>query len=216
LPEAGARPPEYFTAEIGRQIPPFELSLDQSRVELLARYLAELDLWRRRTNLTGPMSAEDLVAHVLESAFGERLIPHGARLLDIGSGAGLPGIPLAIARLDLAVTLLEPRARRVTFLRHVARTVPVVNVAVDQARALQQRLAGFSAATCRGVANLAAVIGRAEFLEPKALLLAWTTEPQEIGKVLAATFALERTEPVPGSRRKVVAVYRKLPIGPIP
>jgi 16S rRNA (guanine527-N7)-methyltransferase len=93
LPEAGARPPEFFAAEIETRLPAFGLSLDQGRVALLARYLAELDLWRRRTNLTGPMSAGELVTHALESVFGERLIPHGTRLLDIGSGAGLPGIP---------------------------------------------------------------------------------------------------------------------------
>ena len=54
---------------------------------------------------------------------GSSLIVHGARVVDIGSGAGLPGLPLSIAREDLDVTLVEPRAKRCTFLRHVVRTL---------------------------------------------------------------------------------------------
>ena len=54
--------------------------------------------------------------HLLNSAVVAELIPPGARVVDAGSGAGLPGIPLALARPDLAVTLLEPLARRHAFL----------------------------------------------------------------------------------------------------
>jgi 16S rRNA G527 N7-methylase RsmG len=83
LQEAGAQPPEFFASEINSQLPRFGLSLDESSHLGLSRYLAELDLWRRRTNLTGPISGEELVSHALESAVGEKLIPDGARLLDI-------------------------------------------------------------------------------------------------------------------------------------
>ena len=110
LDEAGAQPPEFFAAEILTQLPRFGLSLGAPEVTSLARYLAELDLGRRRTNLTGPLSGQDLVSHALESALGVRLISHGARVLDIGSGAGLPGIPLAIAGPSLTMTLLAPRS----------------------------------------------------------------------------------------------------------
>ena len=54
--------------------------------------------------------------HLLNSAVVAELIPAGARAVDVGSGAGLPGIPLALARADLALTLLEPLARRAAFL----------------------------------------------------------------------------------------------------
>lgn len=67
--------------------------------------------------LIGPREGERLwERHVLNSLPVGTLIPVGAQVLDVGSGAGLPGIPLAIDRPDLAITLLEPLARRVAFL----------------------------------------------------------------------------------------------------
>jgi 16S rRNA (guanine527-N7)-methyltransferase len=209
LPEAGARPPDFFAAEIAGQIPAFGLSVDLQRIALLARYLAELDLWRRRTNLTGPMSGEELVAHALESALPENLIPHGIRLLDIGSGAGLPGIPLAITRPDLRVTLLEPRARRAAFLRHAARTVPVENCDVLEERVQGLKEPVSEAATVRAVGGLAATIGRAPFLVQKGALFVWTTEPLALEAALARLFSLETVLPVPGSRHRIVALLRR-------
>jgi 16S rRNA (guanine527-N7)-methyltransferase len=208
LPEAGARPPEFFSAEIERQIPAFGLSVDQPRVALLARYLAELDLRRRRTNLTGPLSTEKLVSHVLESALGEKLIPHGIRLLDIGSGAGLPGIPLAIARPDIAVTLLEPRGKRAAFLRHGARTVPVGNAEVLEVRVQSLEEPRYEIATARAVGNLAEQIGSAPFLATGGALLAWTTDAKALEGPLAKLFSLETVLPVPGSRHRVIALLR--------
>ena len=209
LPEAGARPPEFFAAEIETQVPAFGLSLDQDRVALLARYLAERDLWRRRTNLTGPLSAGELVTHALESVFGEKLIPHGTRLLDIGSGAGLPGIPLAIARPDLAVTLLEPRGKRAAFLQHSARTVPLQNVEILEARVQSLVEPLFGVATARAVGDLAENVGTAPFLVPNGALLAWTTDPAALEAPLAKLFSLETVLPVPVSRRRVIALLRR-------
>ena len=209
LPEAGARPPEFFAGEIARQIPAFAFSLESPRVAFLARYLAELDIWRRRTNLTGPLSAEELVFHALESALGESLIPHGIRLLDIGSGAGFPGIPLAIARPDLSVTLLEPRGRRAAFLRHAARAVPVGNVEVREARVQGLVEPVYDLAAVRAVGDLAERIGRARFLVARGSLLAWTTEPAALEGPLGKLFSLETVLRVPGSRKRVIALLRK-------
>ena len=209
LPEAEARPPEFFAAEIEKQVPAFGLSRRCLPVPPLADYLAELDLWRSRTNLTGPLSAEELVSHALESVLGEKLIPHGIRVIDIGSGAGLPGIPLAIARPDLAMTLLEPRGRRAAFLRHAARAVPVPNSTVLEKRiqVLQEPL--YDAATVRAVGDLATVVGQAPFLVERGVLLAWTTEPRILETQLAGLFSLETVLPVPGSRRRVIALFRR-------
>src|SRR5262245_61450873 len=83
----------------------------------LASYLSELDHWRRKVNLTGRLAPSELAEHALEAVLGSELIPHDARVVDIGSGAGLPGLPLAIARPDLDMTLVEPRQKRCAFLR---------------------------------------------------------------------------------------------------
>lgn len=211
LEEAGARAPEFFGAEIEKRVPAFGLSLEQPEVSRLARYLAELDLWRRRTNLTGPMAAEELVFHALESVFGEKLILHGARVVDIGSGAGLPGLPLALARPDLSVTLLEPRGKRAAFLRHAIRALPVRNARVLESHVEKLLEPAYDVATVRALANLADIMKKPVFLESNGALISWTTEPQKLAEMLSRNFSLERTEHVPGTRVKFVAVYRKRP-----
>jgi 16S rRNA (guanine527-N7)-methyltransferase len=211
LDEAGAQPPEFFAAEILSQLPRFGLSLGAPKVSSLARYLAELDLWRRRTNLTGPISGDDLVSHSLESAFGVKLISHGARVLDIGSGAGLPGIALAIALPSLTVTLLEPRSLRAAFLRHAVQTVPVRNADVVEERI--ERFSGrtYEVATTRALGNIPRLMGGAEFLVAGGVLLSWTTEPQALAQSLKKVFSLETVEPIPESQRRVLALLRKRP-----
>jgi 16S rRNA (guanine527-N7)-methyltransferase len=211
LDEAGAQPPEFFAAEILSQLPRFGISLDAQEVSSLARYLAELDLWRRRTNLTGPLSGEDLVSHSLECASGARLISHGARVLDIGSGAGLPGIPLAIALPGVTMTLLEPRSLRAAFLRHAVQIVPVKNAEVVEERV--EKLTGrkYDVATTRALGNIARLMRGAEFLVRGGELLSWTTEPQALAQSLKKTFSLETIQPIPESRRRVLALLRKRP-----
>ena len=209
LEKAGARPPEFFALEIEKQAPLFGISLEATAVGRLSRYLAELDVWRRRTNLTGPLSAQELVSHCLESVFGQQLITHGARVLDIGSGAGLPGIPLAIARPDLSVSLLEPRRKRAAFLRHIARSVPVGNSNILEERVEKLFLSMFDLAAVRAVGNLARTLGGAGFLAKDGRLLAWTTDAHGLAATLADVLTLERALPVPGSDRRVLALFRK-------
>lgn len=73
--------------------------------------------------------------HMLNCAVVADLIPDGARVIDVGSGAGLPGIPLALARPDLAITLLEPLARRTTFLDEITERLGLSDVDVVRGRA---------------------------------------------------------------------------------
>lgn len=89
----------------------------------LERYLDELRTWGRRVNLVGSTRAEALARHVDDALAAVPALPHGARVADLGTGAGLPGIPIAIARPDLSMSLVEIRERRVAFLRHVVRTL---------------------------------------------------------------------------------------------
>ena len=84
------------------------------------RYVARLATDGVTRGLIGPREVPRLWdRHVLNSAAVAEVVPHGARVVDVGSGAGLPGIPLGLARPDLAVTLVEPMARRVEFLEEV-------------------------------------------------------------------------------------------------
>ena len=209
LPEAGARPPEFFAAEISLKAPVFGVTLAAPVSKRLVQYLAELDTWRRRTNLTGPFESAELVGHALESVLGQNLIPHGIRLIDIGSGGGFPGVPLAIARPDLNVTLLEPRKKRVEFLQHVVKTLPVENAVVVQKRVQVLKDSKFDVATIRAVGEPATTIGEAPFLANGGLLLIWTTEPSTLSDALHERFASGSVLRVPGSQRRRIAVYQK-------
>jgi len=108
--------------------------------------------------LIGPREVDRLwERHLLNSAVVGERIPQGVRVIDIGSGAGLPGVPLALARPDLDVTLLEPMARRVAWLEEVVQTVRL-SAAVVRGRAeepdIKQQLSGADVVVARAVAPL--------------------------------------------------------------
>jgi len=87
-------------------------------------YLAELKVWNSRMNLTAIETDEDVVTrHFLDSLTPYRLITGATRLLDAGTGAGFPGIPLKLVKPDLRVTLLDSVTKKVLFMRHIIRTL---------------------------------------------------------------------------------------------
>jgi 16S rRNA (guanine527-N7)-methyltransferase len=198
-------PPEGFRTLLRNALPAFSLQLTESQEQHFARYLAELDTWRRRVNLTGRLSGEDLVSHALESAVGAPLLPSRGSLVDIGSGGGFPGVPLAILRPELSVTWLEPRERRAAFLRHVARTLPVANAIVESARAQDLPESGFDFATSRAVAIES--LDPVRFVKPGGGLLLWTTATAAAGTPPPG-FRRESVLAIPLTRERVIALYR--------
>ena len=141
------------------------LAMDVAGVERLLVYLAELMKWSRRVNLIARDTPE---AQVVETHFLDSLtlLPFldGAgevHLLDVGSGAGFPGLALACVRPDARFTLCEPRQKRVSFLRHVVRTLGLANVEVVAER-VEAHLADwpgrFTHITSRAVAEPAAFL----------------------------------------------------------
>lgn len=120
-----------------------------------AELLAEQGVDR---GVIGPREVDRLwERHLLNSAVLAELLPRECRVVDVGSGAGLPGIPLAIARPDLRVTLLEPMARRVEWLREVVTelelTAEVVRGRAEEGP-VRDRWGGHDAVTARAVAPL--------------------------------------------------------------
>ena len=141
------------------------LAMDAAGVERLLVYLAELMKWSRRVNLIARDTPE---AQVVETHFLDSLtlLPFldGAgevHLLDVGSGAGFPGLALACVRPDARFTLCEPRQKRVSFLRHVVRTLGLATVEVVAER-VEAHLADwpgrFTHITSRAVAEPAAFL----------------------------------------------------------
>lgn len=202
-------PPEAFEKLLEAEALRRGMALTHPDLKAISRYLGELDGWRRRVNLTGDLAPEDLCAHALESAAGAALIPHGAQVIDIGSGAGFPGVPLAIVRGDVRVTLLEPRRKRAAFLRHAVRSVPLENASVLEERVEELSRGGFLVATTRALGELPELLGAADFLAPGGVLLAWTTDPGALAAELAPLFRLEQAVPLPASQRRAIAVLTR-------
>ena len=102
----------------------------------LARYAALLLRWNERVNLLARGVGPDEIVerHLLDSLALLRLVRPTGHLLDVGSGAGLPGVPLRLAAPGASVTLLEPRAKRAAFLRTAARELSLPDLAVREGR----------------------------------------------------------------------------------
>ena len=131
------------------------------RLPLAERYTELLATEGVLRGLIGPREAPRLwERHVLNSAVLGEAVPEGASVCDIGTGAGLPGLVLAIARSDLVVTLVEPLLRRTTFLDEVVSELGLSHVTVVRGRA--EDLHGtvtFDVVTSRAVAPLERLLG---------------------------------------------------------
>ena len=101
----------------------------------LLRLLDELEQWNRAYNLTAIETREAMVAaHLLDSLSASTELS-GTRIADLGTGAGFPGLPLAIAHPQLHFTLIDATAKKVRFVAHAARTLELSNVEALHARA---------------------------------------------------------------------------------
>ena len=110
------------------------LKLPADAPATLCGYMEVLQQWNRKYNLTAVREPEQMVSrHILDSL---AVVPwvHGARVLDVGTGAGLPGIPLAVAFPERHFTLLDSHGKKIRFVTHVATTLGLRNVEVVQAR----------------------------------------------------------------------------------
>jgi 16S rRNA (guanine527-N7)-methyltransferase len=137
------------------------LELSQQQLGQFLRYREELLDWNTRINLTAITDPEEVqLKHFLDSL--SLLMAYdvpNARLLDIGAGAGFPGIPLKIVRPQWQVLLLEATGKKVLFLQHIIETLHLKNVVAVQGRAeelarISEYRASFDSVTARAVASL--------------------------------------------------------------
>lgn len=114
-----------------------QLAIDSTAAQLdrLRGYLALLQKWNRAYNLTAITEPQRMVTHhLLDSLSIVDAIPQRARCLDVGTGAGLPGIPLAIMRPDSSWVLLDSNGKKTRFVQQVVAECELANVKVVQAR----------------------------------------------------------------------------------
>ncbi len=166
---------------------PFGLDLSSVQQEQILAYLQLLLRWNEKINLTAVRNPEECVTR----HFGESLFIGGhyqlqGDLLDIGSGAGFPGLALKIAFPGLTVSLLEPVAKKRAFLKEAVRVCGFSQVAVRgerlEALASANPLQKFNFATMRAVGNLELHVPlAAQCLKPEGSLLLWLSQDQVAG-----------------------------------
>jgi len=143
------------------------IELSPEQVEQFAVYYRELTDWNRRVNLTAITGYEEVqVKHFLDSLTVTLALKpgdKGFRLIDVGSGAGLPGIPLKILMPDIKLTLLEATAKKAAFLNHISHKLGLEDVEVVVGRAediahREQYREQFDIVLSRAVASLASLV----------------------------------------------------------
>jgi len=153
--------------------------LDSYGLEKFTAYLTLLQKWNARTNLTSIRDEEGILSrHFLESILGARALPPGlTTLLDFGSGAGFPGLPIAILRPEITVTLAESQNKKASFLREAVRTLDLsTKVHSGRAEELKQK---FDCITLRAVDKMESAIPAAiQLLTPTGWLAILTTHPE--------------------------------------
>ena len=185
-----------------------DLHLDPALETPLLDYLALLLRWNRTYNLTAVRDPREMVTkHLLDSL---AMHPHvdglardGGALADLGTGAGLPGIPLAIAKPGLRVTLVESAGKKARFMREAVRHLKLADVQVAESRIEALDMPGaFDAITARALATLPLLVEwGGPLLKPDGRLLAMKgVEPAEEIAALPEGWAVEAVHPlrVPG------------------
>ncbi len=154
--------------------------LDAGLADRFGAYAALLMRWNARMNLTAVRDADGILRrHFTESIVCARALPAGiATLLDLGSGAGFPGIPVALCRAEIRVTLAESQGKKAAFLREVGRVLGLA-VAIHGGRA-EDLAGGFDCVTLRAVERMAEAVRIAERLvNPGGWLAVLTTTDDE-------------------------------------
>jgi 16S rRNA (guanine527-N7)-methyltransferase len=186
-----------------RRLTELGLPLDLEARTKFLDYLALIEKWNQVYNLTSIRDVEKMISvHLLDSL---AVVPHigGPRVLDVGSGAGLPGIPLAIAKPELQVTLLESSQKKAAFLKQAVAELQLKNASVVCERVETWRPAKkFDCIIARALGELAEFVALAQhLLAPKGVFAAMKgVHPgEEIGR-LPLGFRVKQALPlsVPG------------------
>jgi 16S rRNA (guanine527-N7)-methyltransferase len=153
---------QEYSNEIG-------IALNEEQVNQFYRYMELLLEWNEKINLTAITKPEEIILkHFIDSITIAEKVPKNSKLIDVGTGAGFPGIPLKIIREDIEVTLLDSLNKRINFLNEVIDQLNLKNIKTFHSRAEEfgknnQYREKFDCATSRAVANLSTL---SEYLIP--------------------------------------------------
>lgn len=199
-----------FTGTLQSSAAEYGVTLDQRCVDGLCAYYQILNAWNARLHLVAPTSpAEFATRHVLESLTVLQYLDDDARVADVGSGGGLPIVPVLIVRRDISATLFESSRKKAVFLREALKETKTA----DRGTVINERFENVSApavdyVTCRA-------IERFEELAPK--LVAWSPKSatlllfggESLKKPLESAGLVIESRLLPNSERRFLIVARK-------
>jgi 16S rRNA (guanine527-N7)-methyltransferase len=193
----------------GLAVAGYRVTADEAR--RLAAFLGLLLQWNRVHNLTAIQAPDALIERHLAESLALEPYLRGPDVADIGSGGGLPGIPLAIRLPDIRFTLIESRRKRVSFLRHVAAMLALENVDVAHGRVEELELPLFRTVLARAVAPPAELLGLATpLLAPGGRLVLLTSEARRAELIsLAQGFKVVAAEPPVAALRHRILVLQQ-------
>jgi 16S rRNA (guanine527-N7)-methyltransferase len=190
------------------------LGLDSPSVAQLETFLALLLRWNARINLTAVRQPEEIIRrHFAESIFAAQQIPRRTKtLLDYGSGGGFPGIPIAIRRPDIAVTLAESQNKKAAFLREAVRTLGLkAEVWADRVEAMEPGRV-FDGITLRAVDKMPAACRiAAERLAPRGWIAVFTTRRTEGALEEIPGVSWDAALEIPGSEQEILKTGHRSP-----
>jgi len=175
------------------------LLVPEQQQQTLVALLEQLHKWNQAYNLTSVRDPEEmLVRHILDSiAVSPHL--HGNTVIDVGTGPGLPGLPLAILNPDKQFVLLDSLGKRISFIRQVVHTLKLTNVTAVQARVeAYSHEGGFDSIVSRAFASLADMLGWCHHLlstQGRFIALKGQLDSEEIAQV-TAPYQIEEKIPV--------------------
>jgi len=187
--------------------------LDEETMGRFESYLSLFIRWNKHLNLSAIRDEEGILSrHFIQSIAVARVLPHGIRsLLDFGSGAGLPGIPIALCRPEIAVTLSESQGKKAAFLEEVVRVVGIqAKVYWGRAEALR---AVFDCVTLRAVDKMPkAVAAAVGLVGPVGWLALMTTaaEIEQLREAAGARISWRAPERLPFGEDRILALGQRV------
>jgi 16S rRNA (guanine527-N7)-methyltransferase len=195
-------------------------ALSTEQLNSISMYIDILLRWNARINLTSVRQPEEIVTrHFGESLFAARhLFPDGAgtgaaRLIDIGSGAGFPGVPIKLWTPQLHLTLIESNQKKVAFLRQLTRTLTLTDINVFPSRAEAYAGPAADVVTLRAVERFSSALpSAARLVAPRGRLALLIGQPQTTQATeLLPTAAWNAPIPLPLSSSRVLLIGRSSP-----
>jgi 16S rRNA (guanine527-N7)-methyltransferase len=196
---------------IAALLPPYVRAdgLDLARIcGQLASYLDLLQKWNAKLNLTAIRTPEEIVRrHFGESLFAGSHLGQCETLLDFGSGAGFPGLPIQLLRPDVTVTLAESQGKKTAFLREVVRTLGLATeVYAGRVESMAPRKQ-FDTVALRAVDNMEAAVTEAGKRAMRQVLILGASTT--VSRMLSADFAISGEIPIPQTAGGVLRILRR-------